>query len=209
MTKPRIILMGAGGHAHACIDVIEAHDAYQIAGLVGMPEEVHTRHFGYLVIASDGDLPQLAKDYQYALIAVGQIRSPDNRVRLYQQITGLGFQLPVIISPSAYVSRHASIGEGSIVMHSAIVNAGARVGNNCIINTRALIEHDVTVKDHCHISTGAILNGSVHVGERCFVGSGSTIKEGVRLGKHCIVGMGVSVRHDQADRARFVGNEHT
>lgn len=201
--------MGAGGHADACIDVIESHGRYQIAGLVGMPEELNTQHFGYLVIASDGDLPQLAKDYQYALIAVGQIRSPDNRVRLYQQIIGLGFQLPVIISPSAYVSRHASIGAGSIVMHGAIVNAGARVGNNCIINTRALIEHDATVEDHCHIATGAILNGSVYVGERSFVGSGSTIKEGVRLGRCCIVGMGVSVRHNQADRALFVGNENS
>lgn len=207
MSKPKIILIGAGGHAHACIDVVELHDGYQIAGLVGMAEEVHTRHFGYSVIASDSDLRQLSKDYQYALITVGQIRSPDNRIRIYQQIAALGFQLPVIVSPRAHVSRHATVGTGTIVMHDAIVNAGASVGNNCIINTRALIEHEATVEDHCHISTGAILNGSVHVGERSFVGSGSTIREGVRLGKHSIVGMGVSVRHNQADQARSVGNE--
>lgn len=207
MSKPKIILIGAGGHARACIDVIEQHGQYQIAGLVGMSAEMHSQCFGYSVIATDDDLPQLAKDYQYVLITVGQIQTPDRRMRLYQQATELGLHLPVIIAPSAHVSRHATVGSGTIVMHGAIVNAGATVGNDCIINTRALIEHDATVEDHCHISTGAILNGNVNIGAGCFVGSGSVIKEGVTLGKHCVVGMGLSVRRNQADHARFVGND--
>lgn len=202
-----MILIGAGGHAHACIDVIEQHGQYRIAGLVGKPEEMHIRRFGYSVIATDGELPQLAKEYQYALIAVGQIQSPDSRIRLYRQATELGFQLPVIIAPAAYVSRHATIGAGTIVMHGAIVNAGARIGSNCIINSRALIEHDATVEDHCHISTGAILNGDVRIDTGSFVGSGCVIKEGMSIGKGCTVGMGLSVRQDLADQARFVGNE--
>lgn len=209
MSKPDLILIGAGGHAHACIDVIEQHGQYQIAGLVGTVEELHTQHLGYSVIATDSDLPRLAKAYQFALITVGQIRSPDNRTRLYQQANGIGFLLPVIIAPTAHVSRHATIGAGTIVMHGAIVNAGARVGSNCIINTHALLEHDTTVEEHCHISTGVILNGDVHIGAGSFVGSGSIIKEGVSLGKGCVVGMGLSVRHNQAEHARFVGNNKT
>jgi len=205
MSKPSLILIGSGGHAHACIDVIEQHDQYQIAGLVGMPEEMHAQRLAYPVIAMDSDLPKLAKAYNFALIALGHIRSPDSRIRLYQQATELGFQLPVIISPNAYVSRHTTIGAGSIVMHGAIVNAGASVGMNCIINTRALLEHDAAVGDHCHISTGAILNGDVTIGAGSFVGSGSVIKEGVSLGKGCLVGMGLSVRHNQPDHARLVG----
>ena len=202
-----MILIGAGGHAHACIDVIEQHDQYRIAGLIGKPEEMHTRHFGYSVIATDGDLPQLVKEYQYALIAVGQIQSPDSRIRLYRQAAELGFQLPAIIAPTAYVSRHVTIGAGTIVMHGAIANAGAKIGNNCIINSRALIEHDVTVEDHCHISTGAILNGNVSIGTGSFVGSGCIIKEGISIGKGCLAGMGLFVRQDLADQARFVGDK--
>ena len=202
-----MILIGAGGHAHACIDVIEQHGQYQIAGLVGMSEEMHSRYFGYSVIATDEDLPQLAKEYQYALISVGQIQTPNHRMRLYQQATVLGFKLPAITAPSAHFSCHAAIGAGTIVMPGAIVNAGARVGTNGIINTRALLEHDATVEDHCHISTGAILNGDVHIGAGSFVGSGSVIKEGVTIGKRCIVGMGLALRRNQADHARFVGND--
>ncbi len=207
MTKPKLLLIGAGGHAHACIDVIEGQGQYQIGGLVGLPEEMGIKHLGYSVIAVDNDLPELAKLYQYALISVGQIRSPSVRMRLYQRSIDLGFQFPVVVAPSAHVSCHATIGSGSIVMHGAIVNAGARVGDNCIINTRALVEHDATVEDHCHISTGAILNGDVRIGAGSYVGSGSVIKEGVLLGKACLVGMGVSVRRNQADHARFVGDD--
>ena len=65
------------------------------------------------------------------------------------------------------------------------------------------------MEDHCHISTGAILNGEVSIGAGSFVGSGSIIKEGIKLGIGCVVGMGLSVRHNQADYARFVGNDRT
>ena len=79
MSKPKLILIGAGGHAHGCIDVIEQQGLYQIAGLVGMSEEIHARHLGYPVIASDDSLLNLARKYKYALITVGQIRSPAKR----------------------------------------------------------------------------------------------------------------------------------
>ena len=207
MSKPSLILIGAGGHAHACIDVIEQHGQFRIVGLVGVPEEMHAKHLGYSVIATDDDLPQLSKAHQYAFITVGQVQSPDYRMRLYRQAIKLGFQLPVIIAPTAHVSRHATIGAGTIVLHAAVVNAGARVGNNCIINTHALVEHDATVDDYCHISTGAILNGDVYIGAGSFVGSGSIIKEGVTLGEGCVVGMGLSLRHNQADHTRFVGHD--
>ena len=209
MSKPNLILIGAGGHAHACIDVIEQHKQYQIAGLVGTPDEMHGLHLGYSVIATDSDLQQLAKEYQFALITVGQIQSPESRIRLYQRAIEVGFQLPFVVSPTAHVSRHATIGSGTIVMHGAIVNAGASVANNCIINTRALVEHGATVENHCHISTGAILNGDVYIGAGSFVGSGSIIKESVSLGSGCVVGMGLAVRHNQINHARFVGNNKT
>lgn len=209
MSKPSLILIGAGGHARACIDVIEQHGQYQIAGLVGMEEQKHTQQLGYAVIASDDALDELAKSYQYAFITLGQIQTAKHRLRLYQMAVQCGFKIPVIIAPTAHVSRHATLGAGSIVMHGAIINAGAKVGINCIINTRAVIEHDTGVGDHCHISTGAILNGDVNVGAGSFVGSGCVIKEGVSIGKGCLVGMGLTVRHKLAEDTRFTGHDKT
>ena len=209
MTKHSLILVGAGGHARSCIDVIETQGQYQIAGLIGIPDEVQTQPLGYDLIGTDSDLPELAKTYQYALITIGQIQTAEHRIHLYQHAIQLGFKLPIIIAHTAHVSRQATLGEGSIVMHGAIVNTGARVGKNCIINTSALIEHDGTVEDHCHISTGALLNGDVTVGAGSFIGSGSIIKEGVAIGKGCLVGMGLTVRHNLSDKSRFTGQDKT
>ena len=133
MSKPGVILVGAGGHAHACIDVIEQHRQFQIGGLVGMQEEMHTQHLGYAVIATDAELPQLAKDYQYAFIAVGQIRSPDRRIRLYQQAIQFDFSLPGIIAPTAHVSCHATIGAGSFVGSGCVIKDGITLGKSCLV----------------------------------------------------------------------------
>ena len=159
--KPRIILVGGGGHCKACIDVIEQEGKYSIAGIVDVMEKLHQKILGYEIIATDDDLPGFVKEYENFLITLGQIKSPERRIRIFENLKESGIKLPVIISPLAYVSKHAKIEEGTIVMHYALVNAGAKVGKNCIINTKALIEHDAWIGDHCHIATGAVINGGV------------------------------------------------
>lgn len=205
MNKPNLILIGAGGHARACIGVVEEEGIYKIAGLVGLAQEVGSKHLGYEVIAIDSELPTLAKQYQFALITIGQIHTAKNRIRLYEEAENAGFKLPTVIAPSAYVSSHATIGTGTIVMHGAIINAGARVGRNCILNTSSLIEHDAHLGNHCHISTGAILNGNTSIGAGTFIGSRAVVREGVSIGTNSLVGMGLTVRHDIANNEKFLG----
>jgi sugar O-acyltransferase (sialic acid O-acetyltransferase NeuD family) len=157
MRKPALILIGAGGHAKSCIDLIEQEDKFRIIGLVGSPVEVGTSVLGYEVLGTDDVLSELLNLTQYALIAVGQIGTNDLRRQLFTQIRTIGFVSPIVVSPMAYVSPHAVVGEGTVVMHRATINAGARIGNNCIINSHALIEHDVVVEDNCHIATSATI----------------------------------------------------
>ena len=78
-----IILVGAGGHARSCIDVIEQLGSYKIAGLIGVQEEVGDRFMGYQILGTDEDLPTLSRKYRNAIITVGQIHLPDVRKRLY------------------------------------------------------------------------------------------------------------------------------
>ena len=205
MSKPNLILIGAGGHVRACIDVIEQEGVYKIGGLIGLDQELGSKHFGYEVIATDAELSGLAKQYQFALITVGQIHSAEHRIRLYTQAQDAGFTIPTVVAPTAYVSSHTTIGIGTIVMHGAVINAGALVGNNCIINSKSLVEHDAHVANHCHISTGAILNGNTSIGTGSFIGSGAVIKEGVSIGANSLVGMGLMVRHNVDNNAKYLG----
>lgn len=200
-----ILLIGAGGHALSCIDVIEQTGAYRVAGLVGLPDQVGQEIANYKIVASDDQLNYCKNLAENAIVAVGQIECPGLRMKLFNALKYIGFSLPVVISPNAYVSPHAKIGRGTIVMHGAIVNAGAEVGENCIINSRSLVEHGVHVGDHCHISTMAALNGNCVIGDGCFVGSGATLRDSVILGERCLVGMGSVVRHSQPANSRILG----
>lgn len=188
-----IMLIGGGGHCKSCIDVIEAEDKFKIIGIVDTKEKLHQKVLGYEVIACDEDLPKLVKEHKNFLIAIGQIKSQEKRIAKFEYLKSLGANFPVIISPLSHVSKHATIDEGTIVMHNVIVNAGTTIGKNCIINTSAIIEHDAGIGDHCHISTGAIINGGTKVKEGTFFGSNSMAKEYIEIGENSIIGGGVSI----------------
>ena len=188
MSEKKIILVGGGGHCRSCIDVIERCKEFSIAGIVEKNNNKNGGQvLGYPVTGVDDDLESLRKSYDYALITLGQTGPSDIRQRLFKKLNVLNFILPVIISPLAYVSKYARIGEGTIIMHHAVVNAGADIGKNCILNTKCLLEHDTTVGDHTHISTAAVLNGGVVIGSGSFAGSHATVIQDVKLPDNCFL----------------------
>ncbi|MFW3412504.1 NeuD/PglB/VioB family sugar acetyltransferase [Aliarcobacter butzleri] len=179
--KEKIVLIGGGGHCHSVIDVIEQENKYEIIGIVDTKENIGKKVLDYNIIACDDDLETIFLSCKNAFITVGQIESNKIRVKIYNKLKEIGFNLPVIISPLAYVSNHSSIEEGTIIMHHALVNANTKIGKNCIINTKALIEHDCVVEDNCHISTASVINGGVRVKENSFFGSNATSKQSIEI----------------------------
>lgn len=181
MKKEQIILVGGGGHCHSVIDVIELENKFDIIGIIDKQELIGKKVLGYEVIASDDDLESISKNCKNAIVTVGHIESNSLRKKIYDNLKKIGFNLPIIISPLAYVSKHSEIKEGTIVMHHAIINANSKIGKNCIINSKALVEHDVFIEDNCHISTSSVLNGSVKVKENTFYGSNATSKQSIEI----------------------------
>ena len=175
--KKKLILIGGGGHCKSCIDVIEQSNQYKIIGILDKADLVDQKVLGYETIGPDEQIEQLASEGYSFLITVGQIRTSELRQKLYIDLIRCNASLATIISPRAYVSKHAVVGEGTIIMHDALINAGAQIGKNCIINSKALIEHDTKVGDHCHISTAAIINGGTEVKKGSFFGSNAVSKE--------------------------------
>jgi sugar O-acyltransferase (sialic acid O-acetyltransferase NeuD family) len=176
-----LILVGGGGHCVSCIDVIETSTDFKIIGIIDIPEKVGLKVLDYEVIGTDQDLQEMVKRYKYFLITIGQIRDPKPRISLFRKLTEMKANFPVIISSNAYVSKHAQIGGGTIVMHGAVVNARSNIGSNCIVNSLSLIEHDAFIADHCHIATSAVINGGVTVGQGSFIGSGAITKQYITI----------------------------
>jgi len=179
--KKEILLIGGGGHCKSVIDVIEQENKFKIAGIVDKKELIGSDVLGYKVIGCDDNLENLFEKYKYAIVTIGQIKSSALRVKLFNILKEIGYELPVVISPLAYVSKHSIIKEGTIIMHNVLINACVKIGKNCIINTKALVEHDSTVENNCHISTAAVINGGATVRENTFFGSNATSKEYIEI----------------------------
>ena len=190
IVKPEIVLVGGGGHCHSVLDVIEQENRFTIKGIIDNNLPLNHNVLDYKIIGADKDIPHLAKDQVYFLITVGQIKSYSVRLKLAKLLEKHECKIASVISPRAYVSRHANIGEGTVVMHNAFVNANAQIGKHCIINTNAGIEHDSIIGDFCHVSTGAIVNGDCTVGDGCFLGSHSTISNGIKIIENSVIGAG-------------------
>ena len=87
----------------------------------------------YKVKFCDDSLQNLAKIYNYALIGVGQIKDNKVRLKIFNNLKKLNFNLPSICSKHALVSKYSKIGEGSVVMHGAIIGPNVIIGKKIVL----------------------------------------------------------------------------
>jgi sugar O-acyltransferase (sialic acid O-acetyltransferase NeuD family) len=186
----KLILLGGGGHCKSCIDVIEQEGKYEITGILDHEEFLGQKILDYTFIGTDDDIGKFSNEGYTFLITVGQIKSSDIRKKLFSLLNKNSAKIATIISPRAYVSKYASVGKGTIIMHDVLVNASASIGDHCIINTKALIEHDVTIEDFCHISTSAVVNGGTKIKEGTFFGSNAVSKEYIETNNDAFIKAG-------------------
>lgn len=202
----KMILIGGGGHAKSCIDVIESTGEYEIEGILDLPSAAGSFVLNYPVIGSDTDIQRFTDAGHWFLVAIGQIKNPQPRIAAFRRLLDAGSLMATVVSPYAYISKHANIGEGTIVMHGARINAAAAIGRNCIINTNAVVEHDTTVGNDSHISTNATLNGGCKVGNRVFIGSNAVLTQEVHIADDVVVGAGTLVHRHIRTKGTYAGN---
>lgn len=182
-----ILIIGGGGHAKSCIDVIVHDKEFSISGI--NDPKISTSPFQDIPLI-EGSLEELFADYKIVFLGIGFIKNSSSRKNLIKKIQQIGFSTPSFISPFAYSSIDSKIGEGTIIMHQALINTHVYIGSFSIINSQALIEHDVQIGSNCHISTGAVVNGSTTIGSNTFIGSNAVIGNNLTIGDNCIIQAG-------------------
>lgn len=198
MKNKEVTVIGAGGHCRALMDIVR-QIGYSITfdGKLEMTFVQDTR--------ADASWPNLSKS-PLCLLAVGQIEDSSIRRDIVNTARQFGKKFIKLISPTAYVSSEASLGEGVQALHHAVINCNTKVGEHSIINTSAVLEHDAVVGSFTHISTGAVVNGGSQVGSDCFVGSNAVISNGIKICDHTIIGAGSVVVKDIVNPGTYVGN---
>lgn len=199
----RVLLVGAGGHARMCVEILNGSEDVLVVGAVsgdggGVPG------LGTTVLGLDAELEIFtsAESASAVCVAIG-----DNFTRwsIAQRALALGCELSTVISRHAIISATAELGAGVQIMPAAVVNAAAVVGEGAIVNSNATVEHDCRLGAFAHVATGTAMGGGVTIGDRTLVGVGSRILPGVTIGSDVVVGAGAVVAADVPDGVTVCG----
>ncbi|MCP4379939.1 MAG: hypothetical protein GY798_00675 [Hyphomicrobiales bacterium] len=190
-----LLLVGGGGWGRVVADLAGAVGYTDIAFVDDRwPDISHSGNWP--VIGALGDVSRFVGEYGELSVCIGE-----NRVRLalHREFKALGFGIPTVVHPSAFVSRSVQLGPGTIVNAQVVVEAVSVVGEAVILNAGCTIGHDSRLADAVHICPGANLGGQVHVGEQTWVGIGASVRQCTKIGRDVVIGAGAAVVSDIAD----------
>jgi UDP-perosamine 4-acetyltransferase len=198
-----VVVLGSGGHAVVCIDILSAL-GYSVVGALGAPGESDSnRVLQVPLLGGDDELPGLLdRGVGAAFVAIGDNRA---RGRLMTVVREVGLELVSAVSPAADLSPSVVVGANVAVMAGAVVNAYSTAADGVIVNTAAGVDHDVHLAALVHVGPGCHLAGRVAVAEGAFLGIGSTVIPGCRIGSWSQLGAGSVVVGDIADGVLALG----
>lgn len=202
------MLWGSAGHAKVLADIIALRGGRVLAlfdnrqvpsALPGVP--IFLGEVGF-----DQWATSVARVQHVAgLAAIGGNRGRD-RLHFQDLFRKHGLTLPVLVHPSAVVSRSALLGAGTQVLALANVAADVTTGDACIINHNASVDHECVLGNGVHIAPGATICGCVTVGENTFIGAGSVILPRLTIGADAVVGAGAVVTRNIRPGSTVIGN---
>ncbi|HFC8547263.1 TPA: NeuD/PglB/VioB family sugar acetyltransferase [Neisseria lactamica] len=198
----KLAVIGAGGHGKVVAELAAALGTY--GEIVFLDDRAQGSINGFPVIGTTLLLENSLSPEQFDIaVAVG-----NNRIRrqIAEKAAALGFALPVLIHPDAYVSPSATVGQGSVVMAKAAVQAGSVLKDGVIVNTAATVDHDCLLDAFVHISPGAHLSGNTHIGEESWIGTGACSRQQIRIGSRATIGAGTVIVCDIPDGMTVAGN---
>src|SRR2546428_12303640 len=115
--------------------------------------------------------------------------------------------MAIRVHPTADVSSHATVGDGSCIWHWVQIRERARIGRNCNVGKDVYVDVDVTVGDDCKIQNFATLYRGVTLGNRVFVGPHASFTND--LYPRAVSGEWQAVPPNDEDGASIGGNATT
>lgn len=202
-----LLILGAGGHARVVAETALASGRFasvaflddRCTGPAQLPPVLGWPVLGPLAQALEFFSQQ---QFTAAVVAIGHAST---RLRWINQLQAIGYELPVLVHPTAWISPSARIGPASVVFAQAAVQAQACLGAGVILNTGCSVDHDSRLADGVHICPGACLAGDVQVGSRSWIGIGASVLQQLRIGADVTVGAGAAVVRDLPDGVTAVG----
>lgn len=187
-----LVIVGIGGHAGMCIDILRHESKFNIVGFVD-DNVTNDEKYGLNYLGNLSVIEEFAKNgLCYVVLGIGFVGNLKKREKVYNYLTSF-VKVPTIIHKSAIVETSAKIDEGCQIMAGAIIGSNVLIGKNCIINSGVIVSHDSIISDGCHLTPGATLAGHVKIGKRVTVGMCATVYIGLKVSDDHVIMNGKSV----------------
>ncbi len=209
MSVSELVVIGAGEHAAVLIDMLLARsDLWKIVAVISAdPVKKGLEAYlpqGVRYIYSDSEALEFAASNPHCKF-IAAIGSNIARRSVVEKMKVPEERWASFVHETAYVSKSAIIGAGSVLMPRAVVQPYAKVGHHCIINTAAVVEHDNLLEDYVHFAPSAVSGGGVLVKEGAFIGLASCVRDHVSVGSWSLVGAGSVVVSPVPDSVTVIG----
>lgn len=206
MSKPDLVIIGAGGHGREVLDLASTLAPLgrcgRFRGFIddGATHDKRLMARGWPVLGPSATLVDHA-DAHY-VIAIGDSKA---RRRLDELASAAGLEPATLVHPSAVLGAHVTAGPGLVVAAHATLTTDVGTGRHVLVNVGAGVHHDCYLHDYATVAPGARLTGGVTVGEGATVGAAATVINGRRIGAWAIVGAGAVVTEDVPEGVVAVG----
>ena len=184
--KEKLLLVGAGGFGRVVLE--HAQKKYDC---VFLDDGEQTSADGVPVIGKTSDIEKLFGEYKKLLVTIGNNAL---REKLYKRAEKCGYTFPNIIVPSAYISPHAKLGSGIVILNNAVVQNNAKIGDGTILNPGVEAHHDSTIGKYCIVYTNSVVRSLTHVGDRAWIGSTVTVSTGAEVEADAVIEDGAVVK---------------
>lgn len=201
MSRRPLVIVGAGGHGREVLDIVEALEAraprFELLGFLDDRPRAPGASVRGLPVLGGVDWLATVDRRPLVVVAVG---SSAARWRVTARLRAYGVEHPMLVHPTAQLTRGVSLAPGVVIAAGAILTTDIVLGAHTHVNVGATISHDARVEDFVTVGPGSHLAGSVQLGEGNDLGVGVVAVPGVEVGPWCIVGAGtVLVRQTPAN----------
>jgi len=183
--KKKIAIIGAGGHASVCSDILELEKKKPTFIVVSKKNEISTLKRIKYKLTDREFISQFKPDDVDLINGIGIVPGKNRFLRkeIYERYSKLKYDFLTLIHPSATISNTAKIYKGAQIMAGSIVQCNVTIEKNVIINSGSIIEHDCYIGENSHIAPGSTLCGNVKINKNVFLPAGSIIKPNITISK--------------------------
>ena len=144
--QQKLLILGAGQYGMVAKEIAEATGDYTAIAFLDDNNPI--------AIGKLQDYEKYASEYDAAIIAIGNAVL---RLDLLEKLEQCGYQIPVLIHPTAYVSPSAEIAAGSFIEPMTVIHTEVVIGKGCIISAGTIVNHNSKIGSGCHLNCGTIV----------------------------------------------------